>query len=166
MLTAAEAVQAEPRTSSAAKSEETLDESLRPKFTTAELEAQFLQWERTRLTAHILPPGDGPRNRVAYSTGTLHNGVFVQRLLPPGPRASTVSSAETAKDPYSSPVSYIEAFSAELTTISYVAKHENRIYQPGYTPGEIRSKIKSILRTILPAQHIEDFQRIHIPPEN
>jgi hypothetical protein len=123
MLTAADAFQAEPRTnntsrnppSSAAKSEETLDDSLRLRSTTSELETQFLQWERTRLTAHTLPPGDGPRNRVDAVKSMFHNGVSVRRLLTSNPRASSASSAETAKDPYSSPV----------------AKHEDRIYQPG-----------------------------------
>ena len=100
MLTAADAVQTEPPASSATKSNETRNESPSTKPTTVELEAQFLQWERTRLTGHIRPSGYGPLNRISDSTGTLSKGVSVRRLLTPSPRASTVSSAETTKDPY------------------------------------------------------------------
>ena len=63
------------------------------------------------------------------------------------------------------PLTYLEAFGAEITTATSAQNHETRIYQPGYTPGEIRSNIKLILRMIAPQQHMLDFPSRDIPPQ-
>ena len=44
--------------------------------------------------------------------------------------------------PEETPLSYLQAFQADLTTIQDVDRHETRIYQPGYTPDHIRRNIK------------------------
>jgi hypothetical protein len=59
---------------------------------------------------------------------------------------------------------YQVVFTAQLTTLSGVHRHEERIYQPGYTPTAIRDKITSMLRNSNPDQHIVNFQEKDIPP--
>jgi hypothetical protein len=59
---------------------------------------------------------------------------------------------------------YHDVFSAELTTISQIERHEERIYQPGYTPTAIRANITAMLRNMGQDQHMVDFQDKDIPP--
>ena len=66
--------------------------------------------------------------------------------------------------PDETPLSYLQAFQADLTTIQDVDRHETRIYQPGYTPDHIRRNIKLILRTAVPDQHMVEFHAKDIPP--
>ena len=78
-------------------------------------------------------------------------------------QAAAVNPA--ARPVQEAPLTYLEAFGAEITTATSAQHHETRIYQPGYTPGEIRSNIKLILRTISPQQHMLDFPSRDIPPK-
>ncbi len=43
---------------------------------------------------------------------------------------------------------YHEVFTAQLTTLSDLHRHEERIYQPGYTPQAIRDNITTALREL------------------
>ncbi len=61
---------------------------------------------------------------------------------------------------------YSDVFTAELTTLSAIDTHENRIYQVGYTPGTIRNSIRSILQTTSPQDHIVNYHERDIPPKN
>jgi hypothetical protein len=47
-----------------------------------------------------------------------------------------------AATPSLDPLSYANAFQADLTTIEGINMHETRIYQPGLIPSEIRHSIK------------------------
>ncbi len=62
-------------------------------------------------------------------------------------------------------LTYQEACTAELTTLSAVELHEQRLFQPGYTPTAIRNNILDMLRTSKPNQHMVDFQEKDIPPQ-
>jgi hypothetical protein len=53
-----------------------------------------------------------------------------------------------------------------LTTAAEIEHHEQRVYQPGYTPTEIRNNIQDMLRESDPDQQIVDFQKKDIPPQN
>ncbi len=53
---------------------------------------------------------------------------------------------------------------ATLTTVAEIERHENNIYQPGYTPTAIRDNIQRVLRDSNPDQHLVDFQEKDIPP--
>ena len=64
------------------------------------------------------------------------------------------------------PPTYNEVFTAQLTTLSDVHRHEERIYQPGYTPQAIRDNITTALRELKPDQHMVDFQAKDIPPSH
>jgi hypothetical protein len=61
---------------------------------------------------------------------------------------------------------YSDVFTAELTILSAIDTHENRIYQVGYTPGAIRDNIRSILQTTSAHDHIVNFHERNIPPKN
>jgi hypothetical protein len=61
---------------------------------------------------------------------------------------------------------YFDVFTAELTTLSAIDTHENRIYQVGYTPGVIRDSIRSTLQTTSAHDHIVNFHERDIPPKN
>ncbi len=63
----------------------------------------------------------------------------------------------------STPLSYLLAFRADLTTLEGIDLHENRIYQPGLTPSEIRRKVKLALRTESPYPHLVNFLARDIP---
>jgi hypothetical protein len=43
-------------------------------------------------------------------------------------------------------------------------RHEQKIYQPGYTPAAIRENIQKILKDSNPRQHMVDFPECDIPP--
>ena len=64
----------------------------------------------------------------------------------------------------STPLSYLLAFRADLTTIEGIDLHENRIFQPGLTPSEIRRKVKLALHTDSPYPHLVNFLARDIPP--
>ena len=70
------------------------------------------------------------------------------------------------------PISYLDAFQADLSTIAGIDRHESLIYQYGFTPEAIRHDIKLSLRTALPthpmvAFHIRDIPPAHLdPPTN
>ncbi len=77
-----------------------------------------------------------------------------------------------ARDKANSPINpirqpsptYSEVYTATLTTLTDIARHEERIYQSGYTPTAIRDNIQSQLRNSDPAQPFIDFQERDIPP--
>lgn len=124
-----------------------------PPPTPAELEAHFLQLERDRITAHVQNPR--PFVPTSNEIPQLASGVSILKLLPPtgnNPKAEITPT-------------YLEAFESELRTIAQIDVHEARIYQAGYTPKAIRSKIKLLLRNLKPEEHLVDFQTLHIPPE-
>jgi hypothetical protein len=50
------------------------------------------------------------------------------------------------------------AFTARLISNADLERHEERIYQPGYTPKAIRESIHKMLRESNPNQHLVDFQ--------
>ncbi len=52
----------------------------------------------------------------------------------------------------------------ELTSTGEIDRHEERFYQPGYTPNAIRNNITKILRESDPDHHMIDFQEKDIPP--
>jgi hypothetical protein len=65
------------------------------------------------------------------------------------------------------PLSYAEVFQANLLTTTDINRHENLIYQPGFTPDELRSSVKSMLRfTNQTNQIVADFDPRNIPPED
>jgi hypothetical protein len=57
-----------------------------------------------------------------------------------------------------------EVFTAQITTAAELQRHEERIYQPGYTPKAIRNSIQKMLQESNPNQHLVDFQERDIPP--
>jgi hypothetical protein len=57
-----------------------------------------------------------------------------------------------------------EVFTAQAMTTAELERHEERIYQHGYTPSVIRTSIQNILRDSNPHQHIVDFPPKDIPP--
>jgi hypothetical protein len=57
-----------------------------------------------------------------------------------------------------------EVFTAQAMTTAELEKHEERIYQQGYTPKAIRTSIQKILRESNPHIHIVDFPAKDIPP--
>jgi hypothetical protein len=62
--------------------------------------------------------------------------------------------------------SYNEVCTATLTSVSEIEHHERCIYQPGYTPRNIRTNIQRMLQDSNPKQHMVDFQEKDIPPPN
>jgi hypothetical protein len=125
----------------------------------------------------------------APSASSMHDGVPMRRASEPivGRDRAGITSLATPSLPFGkyphhtyrqagavnpaarpiqdTPLTYLEAFGVELKTATAAQHHETRIYQPGYTPGEIRSNIKLILRTIEPQQYLLDFPLRDIPPE-
>ena len=76
---------------------------------------------------------------------------------PRSPPGSVQSSSEI-------PMSYLDAFRSDLTTIADVARHESLIYRHGFTPGDIRHNVKLALRTLPFDQLVEEFRITDIPP--
>jgi hypothetical protein len=77
----------------------------------------------------------------------------------------TLSSATLPGIPVdSNPLSDLLAFRADLTTLEGIDLHENRIYQPGWTPREIRRKVKLALSTDSPYPHLVNLLARDIPP--
>jgi hypothetical protein len=56
------------------------------------------------------------------------------------------------------------AYTSQLLTVAEIERHEQRIYQPGYTPTAIRENIRKILNESNPNQHMVNFQETDIPP--
>ena len=106
----------------------------------------------------VLPENDLP---IRASGQKMLHGILPHHTFR---QAAAVNPA--ARPALDAPLTYLEAFGAEITTATSAQQHETRIYQPGYTPGEIRSNIKLILRTISPQQHMLDFPSRDIPPKH
>jgi hypothetical protein len=81
------------------------------------------------------------------------------RTYPARDRANTTLNPSQRASP-----TYQDVLTAQLTTLSDVYRHEERIYQPGYTPTAIKANITSMLRHSNPDQHMVDFQERDIPP--
>ncbi len=64
------------------------------------------------------------------------------------------------------PLSYAHIFAADLVTVADVDQHEARIYQPGFTPDELRDSIRLMLRTTNEDEEVVAFQPQNIPPEH
>lgn len=64
------------------------------------------------------------------------------------------------------PLSYHEVYTAQLTTAAEIERHEQRLYQPGYTPSAIREQIQKMLRDAEPNQHLVDFAAKDVPPHD
>ena len=61
---------------------------------------------------------------------------------------------------------YHEVCTAILTTKAEIERHEERIYQVGYTPSAIRNRVNTMLRNSSADQPILEFQAKDIPPPN
>jgi hypothetical protein len=96
--------------------------------------------------------------RMKRTAPSLPHGVYPHNTYR---QAAAVNPA--ARPVQEAPLTYLEAFGAELSTATSVQVHESRIYQPDYTPDEICSNIKLILRTVEPRQHMLDFPLRDIP---
>jgi hypothetical protein len=75
-----------------------------------------------------------------------------------------VGGATTLNPIHRASPTYSEVYTATLTTLTDIERHEQRIYHPGYTPTAIRKNIRSMLRNSDPSQHMVDFQEKDIPP--
>ena len=64
------------------------------------------------------------------------------------------------------PLSYAEVFQAELISATDINRHEALIYQPGFSPDELRSSVKLMLRSTNQSDEMEDFDPRNIPPED
>ena len=133
--------------------------------TADELQIQFVTWLLTQphLPLLISPASSGFYSAVwgdtpAPSAGT---GFFDEEYVS-GKFQGPVHSSRITHDslnPSTRPeLTYQEACTAELTTISAVELHEQRLFQPGYTPTAIRDNILVMLRTSKPDQHMVNFQ--------
>ncbi len=137
----------------------------------AELEAHFTQWEKERMPAliaqreqriRIAQQGQArkpviPHGSPVLSSSSSREPQFFQQLL-------AKKSPGSVQSPSEIPMSYLEAFQSDLTTIADVARHESLIYQQGFTPGDIRHNIKLILRTLPFDQPMQEFRITDIPP--
>jgi hypothetical protein len=56
------------------------------------------------------------------------------------------------------------AFTGRLVSCAEIERHEERIFQTGYTPKAIRESIQRMLQESNPNQHVIDFQERDIPP--
>ncbi len=80
--------------------------------------------------------------------------------------ASRDKEATTLNPLHLAPPTYSEVYTAEITTLTDIARHEERIYQPGYTPTAIRENIRSMLRNSSASQPVVDFQEMDTPPSH
>ena len=85
-------------------------------------------------------------------------------ILEPDQNEPSDKTSTAPATPSLDPLSYANAFHADLTTIEGINMHESRIYQHGLTPSEIRHNIKLALRSSLPHQPMVAFQAKDIPP--
>jgi hypothetical protein len=60
---------------------------------------------------------------------------------------------------------YADVFTADITTLAEIDAHEERIYQPDYTPKDIRENILRLLRTTDKTAPMVNFQVKDIPPK-
>ena len=140
--------------------------------TADELQIQFVTWllEQPEVPLLVSPASSGfyeatYGNRPTPTAGT---GFFDDEYVA-GKRQHTISrdrQRNTLNPGLRTELTYQEACTAELTTIASVEHHERRLFQPGFTPTEIRGNILSMLQTANPDQHMVDFQEKDIPPQN
>jgi hypothetical protein len=130
-----------------------------------ELEAQFVQWEKTRMHAYLakrkiekeLEHQQSDRNKSTFGqqSSSVFDDEYIDGIRQPAPAI-----------PKEIPLSYAQAFASELVTAADVDRHEARIYKEGRTPAAIRSSIKLSLRAGRPEQHLKEFDSHDIPPSN
>jgi hypothetical protein len=114
-----------------------------------ELEAQFVQWEKTRMNAYLAKRKRGKemeQNELDLTTRTfaqqsssVFDDAYIDGKRQPAPAI-----------PKEIPLSYAQAFASELVTAADIDRHEARIYKEDRTPTAIRSSIKLSLRAGLP----------------
>ena len=138
--------------------------------TSEELQNQFIKWllERPTLPLAVSPASSGFYDEVygPIPTRVPTSGFFDEDYVA-GRRTGPVhrDSFTNTVNPASRPVlTYHEVYTAQLTTAAEIERHEQRLYQPGYTPSEIRNNIQRMLREMGPAQHLIDFAAKDIPP--
>jgi hypothetical protein len=130
-----------------------------------ELEAQFVQWEKTRMNAYLANRKRNNKKEQNESNCTKQHS----------PQQSSSVFDDAYIDgkrqiiptiPKEIPLSYAKAFAAEFVTAADIDRHEDRIYKDGRTPAAIRSSIKLSLRSVPPDQHLKEFDPLDIPPSN
>jgi hypothetical protein len=147
--------------------------------TADELQIQYVTWLLERPTFPLLlePASSGfyedvygcsmpPRLMPTVPQPTSGTGFFDEEYIAGTRRLNRDTLSTTVNPAQRGPTSYQDVFTAQLTTLSEVHRHEKRIYQPGYTPQEIRDNIKTSLRELKPDQHLVDFQDKDIPPSH
>ena len=156
--------------------------SIRPRTipTADELQIQYVTWllERPTLPLLLEPASSGfyetiyechitPKPDTALSEPKRGTGFFDEEYVGGLRCHSPHDTSSTILNPAQRAVpSYQDVFTAQLTTLADVHRHEERIYQPGYTPTAIRDNITAMLRDSKPDQHMVDFQAKDIPPSN
>ena len=147
--------------------------------TADELQIQYVTWllERPTFPLLLAPASSGfyedvygcsmpPRLMPTVPQPTSGTGFFDEEYIAGTRRLNRDTLSTTVNPAQRGPTSYQDVFTAQLTTLSDVHRHEKRIYQPGYTPQEIRDNIKTSLRELKPDQHLVDFQDRDIPPSH
>jgi hypothetical protein len=158
-----------------------------------ELQMQFVKWllERPTLPPLVAPASSGfydeiygytppPAQKSGFfdeeyvagrRNGPVHRDSFTQsgffdEEYAAGRRTGPVHRdgfAHTLNPARRSTLTYHEVYTAQLTTAAEIERHEQRLYQPGYTPSDIRNHIQRMLREAEPSQHLVDFAAKDIP---
>ena len=96
-----------------------------------------------------------------YVAGKHTNPAGVHGVTPgryPHNQLRQTGAINPSARPAEAPLTYLQAFHTDLTTVQDVNRHEARIFQHGYTPDEIRRNIKLILRMAPSDQHRPSFK--------
>jgi hypothetical protein len=120
--------------------------------------------EPVRITAAMMADDDlwilssGPEGVPTATMGDI--------VPPPNFGQASKTAQPTTVDPIPSrgheqPLSYLEIFHAEITTVAHVDLHEKRIYRAGCTPAAIRGKIKSVLQNVTPKERLANFDPVN-----
>jgi hypothetical protein len=96
-----------------------------------------------------------------YVAGKHTNPAGVHGVTPgryPHNQLRLTGAINPSARPAEVPLTYLQAFHTDLTTVQDANRHEARIFQHGYTPDEIRRNIKLILRMAPSDQHRPSFK--------
>jgi hypothetical protein len=135
-----------------------------------DLQMQFIHWLLARPSIPMLaaPANSGFYDNV-YRSHPPQTGFFDDEYVD-GKRSTNVGFPPRDLDltplnpARSASPTYHEVCTAILTTNAEIERHEERIYQVGYTPSAIRTRVESMLRDSSADQPILDFQEKDIPP--
>ncbi len=137
-----------------------------------ELQMQFVKWllERPTLPLLVASASSGFYDEVyGYTPPRVVNSGFFDEEYVAGKRIAPThrdSLANTLNPACRSALTYHEVYTAQLTTAAEIERHEQRLYQPGYTPSAIRDHIQKMLREAEPSQHLVDFAAKDVPPND